>query len=711
MPILAFGFAAIALGATAFLGAAALRLGGASFVIGAYLIGWACVVGLGELLSLLDLVSRTGYVVGDALLLLACVSLWHVRGRPLPQLRSPRLGALRAHPQVAVLGATVLVAVGYQAFLVVATPPNNYDSLTYHLPRVVAWLQQGHVGYFDAATARANAFPGNAELGILYTVALLGRDTLAALPQLLAELAVLVCVYGTGRRLGFGRPSAVFAALLTATLSQFALQSVTTQNDLVVASFIAAAIYFVLGSDRRELPLAALAAALAVGTKLTGLLALPLIIAAVLLLLPRRRVAELAAWGVVAFAGFGAFWYVQNTVQTRHPLGVVAEADSYRPHRTAGGTVSTAARVSWRFVDFTGLNPPDGLLLGLARTGTNAFAAAHIAQNPPGATATSFSISPSTLASEDSSYFSVLGFLLLVPLSIGFAVAWLCRRASPARGIVAAALPLFILMIALTQSYNAWLGRFMLIPVAVAMPLTACLYERRLRLLTLLAAVAGVATLVGTHAHNIAKPVGLYGGPAVWAMPRHEAASLAVGSLRLALPLVDRTVPPDAELGVVLGSNDPSYLLYGPALRRRLVALPAPSAVREATARGIRWIAVSPDGGAVVPAPGWRVQVVRGGWQLHTRRLAPSVAVAVSNQSDSASAIAPSTPERAPSAGVTMKSSMPSPTAASSDSRSAARRHARRTSGSSPDRSAMPPPTMMRCGESTEMTQTRPSAR
>ena len=673
MPILAFSLAAIALVATAFLGAATLRLDGASFLIGAYLIGWACVVGLGELLSLLDLVGRTGYVVGDALLLVASVSLWHVRGRPLPQLPSPRLGVLRAHPQLAVLGAIVLAAVGYQAFLVVATPPNNYDSLTYHLPRVVAWLQQGHVGYFDAATARANAFPGNAELGILYTVALLGRDTLAALPQFLAELAVLACVYGTGRRLGFGRPAAVFAALLTATLSQFALQAVTTQNDLVVASFIAAAIYFVLGSDRRELPLAALAMALAVGTKLTGLLALPLIVAAALLLLPRRRIAELVVWGAVAFAGFGAFWYVQNTIQTHHPLGVVPEADSYHPHRTAGGTVSTAARISWRFVDFTGLNPPDGLVSGLARTGADVFAAAHIAPNPPGATANGFGFTPSAVASEDTSYFSVLGFLLLVPLSVGFVAAWLCRRASPARGIVAGALPLFILVIALTQSYNPWLGRFMLIPVAVAMPLTACLYERRLRLLSLLAAVVGAATLFGTHAHNMAKPVGLSGRPAVWAMPRSEAASMAVGSLGLALPFIDRIVPPDAELGVVLGSNDPSYPLYGPTLQRRLVELSAPSAVREATAQGIRWIVVSPDGAAVVHAAGWRVRVVRGGWQLLTSRLAPRVAVTVNlaqsrrpsegSQSDSASAIAPSTPERGPSAGVTMKSPMPSPTA------------------------------------------------
>ena len=337
--------------------------------------------------------------------------------------------------------------------------------------------------------------------------------------------------------------------------------------------------------------------------------------------------------------------------------------------------MSTAARISWRFVDFTGLNPPRGLVSGLDRTGADVFAAAHIAQNPPESTATgtSFVFTPSRVASEDISYFSVLGFLLLIPLSAGFVAGWLFRRASLARGIVAAALPLFILVIALTQSYNAWLGRFMLIPVAVAMPLAACLYERGLRLLSALAVVVGAATLFGTHTHNIAKPVGLHGDSAVWAMPRSEAASMAVGGLRLALPLVDRTVPADARLGVVLGPNDPSYLLFGPTLRRRLVALSAPGAVRRATAQGIRWIAVSPDAGALASTAGWRVRVVRGGWQLLTRRLAPPATVTANlarsgrpsegGQSDSASAIAPSTPERGPSAGVTMKSPMPSPTA------------------------------------------------
>ena len=392
---------------------------------------------------------------------------------------------------------------------------------------------RGTPGYYDAATARANAFPGNAELGILWTVALLGRDTLAALPQLLGELGLLAGVYGIGRRLAFGRPAALFAALLTATLSQVALQSVTTQNDLVAASLVAAALYFVLGRVRHELPLAGLAAALAVGTKLTGLLALPILVLAAVLVLPRRRVVELAVAGAVAFLGFGAFWYVENTARTHHPLGVVPEADPYRADHSAGSIWSTAAKVSWRFVDFTGLKPPDELLTGLSNVGADIFSVTGVDAGATSHTRLAYGLTPPTGASEDTSFFGPLGFLLLVPLSAAFLLAWVARRTSRARGAVAAALPLFVTAIALTQSYNQWLGRFMIIPAILVMPLAAWLYDRRLRLLTLVAGVLGVATLAGTHIHNVGKPVGLGGATPVWSMSRERAQTLRAGAREL----------------------------------------------------------------------------------------------------------------------------------------------------------------------------------
>ncbi len=622
MGIAAFTAGVAVLVLTGVVVAATMRLRGTAFALAVYLVGWAEVVFLAEALSLFDAVGRTGYLVGEAALLVLAAAAWQLRGRQLPRL--PRVGvtrtSIRAQPELVVLAAVVLGAIGYQAFLAVATPPNNYDSLTYHLTRAVAWLQQGHVGYFDAATARANAFPPDGEIGILYTLALVGRDTFAALPQLVAELAVLVAVHGIARRIGFSRSAALFAALLTATLSELALESVTTQNDLVVASFVAAAVLFVVDGRRRLLPFAGLAIGLAVGTKLTGLLALPILAVAALALLTRRRLVELAACAAVAFVGFGAYGYVENLAHTGHVLGVVPEADAYRPEVTAGGSASTAARIYWRFVDFSGLDPPRSLTDGLASAGQHLFATAGIAANPAGATAGYFSFQPDRASSEDTSYFGVLGFLLVIPLSVGVLGAWLARRATRARGVLAAALPVFVLTVALTQRYDHWLGRFMLIPVALTMPLAAFLFERRLRLLTAVAVALGASGLLATHLHNIAKPPGLDGSRAVWQLPRGEAQALLAGPMRQALPAIDRAVPAGAKLGAVLQTNDPAYLLYGQALRRRVVVIAPHEVVRETTEGRLRWLLLRDRRRSASSLPGWCGEHLAGGWELFARR-------------------------------------------------------------------------------------------
>jgi hypothetical protein len=617
MQIAAFTAGAVMLIATATLAAAALRLRGSAFVLAGYVLAWAELVLVTEVLSLFDAVGRVGYLVAGAALLACAGLVARRRGVTLPRPSRPAVPlAVAARPELILLAAVMLVAVAYQAFLVVATPPNNFDSLTYHLTRAVAWLQQGHVGYFDATTARANAFPPNGEIGILATLAFLGSDRLAALPQLLAELAVLVAVYGLARRVGFARGASLFAALLTGTLSEFALESVTTQNDLIVASFVAAAVFFVVDGRPRLLPLAATAGALAIGTKLTGLLALPILACAALALLPRRRVAALAVYAALAFVVLGAFTYVENVVRTGHVLGDVPEADPYRAQLSAGGTASTVARVYWRFVDFSGLDPPVGLTDGLATMGSRAFAAAGVAANPRGATVGYFSFAPGIASSEDTSYFGVLGFLLVVPLSFGVLAAWAARRVPRPWAVLAAALPLFVLAVALTQRYDSWLGRFMLIPVALTMPLAAWLYQRRL--LAVVAIGLGTAGLLVTHLHNFAKPVGLDGREAIWQMPRSMAQGSLAGSLTRSLAAVDRRVPADARLGVVLGTNDPAYLLYGPTLKRRLVPLPPRTAVRDATNRRLRWVVI--HGSDTLTQPGWCRERLSGDWELLSSR-------------------------------------------------------------------------------------------
>jgi hypothetical protein len=628
--IAVFLLAAAAVLATAVLLAASLRLASpVAFVLAVWLAATGEIVLLTEILSPLSLARGWGYAAGEAVLLALAVAVWRRRGSPRPP-ALPRIAlvpALRAHPVLAFLAAVVALAFVYQAFIAIGTPPNNWDSLAYHLSRAAGWMQAHGVEYLPAHTERQNAFQPNAEIMILWTFAFIARDTFAAVPQLLAGVVLLVSVYGIGRRLGFSRPAALLPALLGATLTEIALQTVTTQNDLFAAAFVLACAYFALGRARIDLVLAGAALGLALGTKLTSVFALPVLVG--LLLAGRRRqelpalLGRATAWAAAGFIVFGLYGYAQNLAETGRVLGDPSASAHLQPEVTAGGTVSTAARIAWRLIDTSGYHLPDGAASAVGDAGEAVFDALGIAANPEASTTTPFAFPVSSIVDEDLSYFGPLGALLL-PLAVCWLVAWARRRATLQLALLALSIPLFVLVLALAYRYNGWIGRFMLVPVALTLPLAAWTYERKLlggRWPAALLAVVGALTLGLAHTYNRAKPTGIDGGPAIWSMSRAEAQSVMRPELTPSLVAFEQLVPPGKRIGTILGEDDWDYPLYGERLDRELVPITTAAAQPLSAARlaRVHWVVV----GSGIPGPPleeqWLVQTPLGGWKIYLR--------------------------------------------------------------------------------------------
>lgn len=564
--MLGFFIAGAALALTAGLAASVLRVRSAGvFVVAWWVLICAEVVGAGEILSLAHALRPLGYALVEAVALVVAVSVWLRAGRPRPPLPS----RLPFGPLVVALALVVVLGGAYELFLVVATPPNNWDSMHYHLARVAAWHAHRTLEYFPTHNAIENVYPPNAELLVLWTVTFLGRDLLAALPQLVAALATTASVFTIARRLGYESRCAAFSALLFPTLTIVALESVTTQNDLVEASFVAAAVALALGRTRVETALAGVALGLAAGTKLTFLYAIVPLAAIALAALPRRRVAEVCVAAVAGFALFGMYGYVQNLVETGRPQGKAHEVSSLPPHVTLAGTASSVARTTYRLVDLSGFHPPSALTSHVAGAAKRVFDTLHIPPNPAASTTIGtfeFAYAPNEAASEDSSALGPLGFLLLVPLSLGFLVAWALRRTDRTRGAFALALPLYVLALALGTRWNLYVDRFLITPAALTLPLAPALLRRiELRIVAL---VLAAATLAVALAYDNSKPTGL------WNRSRADAQAVRWPELRPVLETVAARVPANARLGVDLAPGDWEYPLWGPTLSRTLVWLP-----------------------------------------------------------------------------------------------------------------------------------------
>lgn len=185
--------------------------------------------------------------------LVFCAALWLIGSR-----RTRSHVDVPGMSCVSPIGGRELVAYSMVGFLLLATlvtaivyPPNNYDSLTYHLPRVMHWAENHSVDYYFTHIPRQNYQPPLAEYAILHLYLLTGGEYLFNLVQWVAYCGMVLVSVLLVRELGGARHSQIIAALLTATLPMAVLQASTTQNDLVVSVFIGSfALYMLrIGKD------------------------------------------------------------------------------------------------------------------------------------------------------------------------------------------------------------------------------------------------------------------------------------------------------------------------------------------------------------------------------------------------------------------------------------------------------------------------------
>ena len=307
-----------------------------SYLLGTYLAGWATVVLSVAFLSAMGRLGRAGLLTTLVLALASAIVVWSIGGRPRPPVSRSTwvtFGRTLNDPVLALLAFTVFAAFAYAAVLGVATPQNEWDSLSYHLTRAAFWLQQGSVGYVSGTDdLRVNVNPPVAEIGQLVTLSLSRSDRFAWLPQYSAVAALCLASLGIARRLGFDVREALFGSLLLAVASR-SLSSRRRRrcNDLVVASFVATATYFALGKGKCSAAGAVVALALGVGTKLVAVLLLPLYLAVVLV---AGRRSPLAQVGIIAAgAAAGSAWYVLNLAETGSWDGGLASATDQLPDR------------------------------------------------------------------------------------------------------------------------------------------------------------------------------------------------------------------------------------------------------------------------------------------------------------------------------------------------------------------------------------------
>lgn len=214
----------------------------------------------------------------------------NLRLRPMPKIPSA-LAAL-------LLGVSLIAAI--TGLIALIAPPNNSDSMTYHMSRIVHWIQNRGVAFYPTHILRQLHQNPWAEFAIMNFQILSSGDRLANLVQWFSMVGSILGVTLIAMQLGAGMRGQILAAAVAATLPMGILQASSTQNDYVVCYWLVCFVYYtvtltVTGSMGWSPVLGAgLSLGLAILTKATAyLFAFPFLL---WLVLSRLKTARWESW-------------------------------------------------------------------------------------------------------------------------------------------------------------------------------------------------------------------------------------------------------------------------------------------------------------------------------------------------------------------------------------------------------------------------------
>ncbi|MGE0131325.1 MAG: ArnT family glycosyltransferase [Blastocatellales bacterium] len=215
-------------------------------------VGWGVVVILiSELLSRPHWLSKRGLALAWLTIdLVLAVIVWRLPKRA----RSSSIETAHsaedkpAEDRLGRLDKTILAGAGLILLLTgitaLAGAPNHGDVMSYHLPRIVFWLQNRSVEFFPTNDGRHLHQPPGAEYAVMQFHALWGGDRFDGMIQwggyaLSAVIASLVAW-----RMGANRRAQILAAVFCVTMPHSITAATNGKNDCVAACLLIAMVYY-----------------------------------------------------------------------------------------------------------------------------------------------------------------------------------------------------------------------------------------------------------------------------------------------------------------------------------------------------------------------------------------------------------------------------------------------------------------------------------
>jgi hypothetical protein len=495
---------------------------------------------------------------------------------------------------------TISILTIAQVYLIFNTPPNEWDSMTGHLNRILYFLNQGTTEHFIGTNFNVDTYPKSFCSIQVYPFLMSGyNEHFFKLPNYGSFWLICFGTYGILKQLGASYKSRLFGSLIVFLSPNIIMQSILTDTDIVLGAYLVSIIYLILVFKNTQrlvyIYFVGLAFGLALSHKITFVFSfLPLLIIYLFVIFSSSKYKILYKLkhfiyahliGIIFFVA--PTGYIANYLYYNHPIGPEV-ATRHQSVERAGSLPNLMVQGSRNVVRYTfDLLNFDGLRNWTIVEEKQILLKSKLVKldkyfNLGLESTTDFTIIPFSFNRRfeffngSPIYGSIFILLILPAIFIYF------RRPNFIKGIFLSAFILHFLILAYSAPYDPWKGRYMISSLIYIVPFFIYIGDyffyqapaRFFKLTFVFTIIIISISALSTIGLNLrALPFDAYGRKSILKLNRMEALTVSRPDITLAYQNFDKIVPSNAIVALGTINDDYEYPLWGKDFKRKLIPI------------------------------------------------------------------------------------------------------------------------------------------
>ena len=495
---------------------------------------------------------------------------------------------------------TISILTIAQVYLIFNTPPNEWDSMTGHLNRILYFLNQGTTEHFIGTNFNVDTYPKSFCSIQVYPFLMSGyNEHFFKLPNYGSFWLICFGTYGILKQLGASYKSRLLGSLIVFLSPNIIMQSILTDTDIVLGAYLVSIIYLILVFKNTQrliyIYFVGLAFGLALSHKITFVFSfLPLLIIYLFVIFSSSQYKILYKLkhfiyahliGIIFFVA--PTGYIANYLYYNHPIGPEV-ATRHQSVERAGSLPNLMVQGSRNVVRYTfDLLNFDGLRNWTIVEEKQILLKSKLVKldkyfNLGLESTTDFTIIPFSFNRRfeffngSPIYGSIFILLILPAIFIYF------RSPNFIKGIFLSAFILHFLILAYSAPYDPWKGRYMISSLIYIVPFFIYIgdyffYQAPatfLKLTFVFTIIIISISALSTIGLNLrALPFDAYGRKSILKLNRMEALTVSRPDITLAYQNFDKIVPSNSIVALGTINDDYEYPLWGKDFKRKLIPI------------------------------------------------------------------------------------------------------------------------------------------